>query len=305
MKVLVTGSTGFLGGALMHRLEQEGLEVTPFKRGLSFEQIKRLVSKQDCVFHCAALTKAYGRYQEFYESNVVLTRDLIQACLGSNLKRFVHISTPSIYMTHEPRFNIHEDDILPTKFINHYASTKKLAEDEIDLGVIEGLSCVILRPQAIFGPGDKTLLPRLIKLAQRGYHPVIGEQPVMLDMTYIDNLVDACLLAMTSSQASSLKINITNGEPVNLENLLASLFSKLKLQSRPIRVSYPVAYATAQFLEAAWTVMRRQTEPPITRYSVCALGRSRTLNISRAKEVLGYRPKVQIEAGLNRVGCRY
>ncbi len=301
LKALVTGTTGFLGGALAHRLAQEGFEVTEFRRNLSFEEIKRLVDRQDYVFHCAALTKAYGRYQDFYDSNVLLTRSLIKACLGTKLRRFVHISTPSIYMTHKARLNIHEDDALPDKFINYYASTKKLAEDEVDSGSSQGLPCVTLRPQAIFGPGDKTLLPRLLKLASRGVYPVIGHEPVILDLTYIDNLVDACLLAAHRSRAIGLKINITNGEPCNLEELLRKLFALRGLVVKPVRISYGVAYAMAQSLESLWTMTARKTEPPLTRYGVCALGRSRTLDIRRAQEVLGYSPVIPVQQGLLRV----
>lgn len=306
MKILITGATGFLGKALALRLQQAGHQVTALGRnqkigselitlGLTFEcldlknkeALKQIVSKQDIIFHAAALTKPTGHYQEFYESNTLATRNLIEACLQSSIKRFVHISTPSIYMTHTSKFNILEEDPLPEKFINHYAHTKKLAEDEVDLGYTQGLPCVTLRPQAIFGPGDQTLFPRILKLAKWGYYPKIGPEPVMLDLTYIDNIIDAALLAMTSKSALGFKINITNGEPYCLEQVFLLLNKKIK----PFRLSYRVAYNLAKLFE---TFGR---EPSLSRYAVCALGKSRTLNIDRAKALLGYQPRISLEEG--------
>lgn len=317
--VLVTGATGFLGQALTRRLHQDGFRVTAIGRnqaigaklasqGIIFEcldlkdleALKPIVGRQNFIFHAAALTKSYGHYQDFYDSNVLATHNLIQACLSSSVERFVHLSTPSIYMTHQDRLNILEDDKLPIRFINHYASTKKLAEDEIDWACAQGIPCVTLRPQAIFGPGDQTLFPRILKLAQRGYYPVMGRKPVLLDLTYIDNVVDAAMKAMISREALGLKINITNDEPCHLKIWLRELFAQLGIQVKPLRLPYKATYALAKILEAFWTATARTGEPPITSYSVCALGQSRTLNIDRAKAVLGYRPRVSLEEGLQK-----
>lgn len=306
MNILVTGATGFLGRALALRLKQAGFRVTALGRnqkigtelatqGLIFEcldlnnkeALKRIVGRQNIVFHAAALTKPTGPYRDFYESNTLATRNLIETCLQSSIQSFVHISTPSIYMTHTSKFDIHEDDPLPKKFINHYASTKKLAEDKVDWAYSQGLPCVTLRPQAIFGPGDQTLFPRILKLAKWGYYPKISLEPVILDLTYIDNVVDASILAMNSKKALGFKINITNGEPCCLEKIFFMLNQKIK----PFKLPYRMAYHLAHLLETF------QKEPTFSRYAVCALGKSRTLNIDRAKALLDYRPQISLEEG--------
>lgn len=319
MNILVTGATGFLGRAMVLRLNQEGFNVIATGRNLEvgrwlnehgidfkavdlldYNRVVELTRNQHFVVHAAALTRSWGSYAEFYASNVLVTQNIVNACLQLGIERLVHISTPSLYMTHEPRLGILEDEPLPEKMINHYAATKKLAEDEVDLGVQAGLSCITLRPQAIFGPGDTTLMPRLLNMAQRGFYPVLGSEPVYLDLTYIDNIVDAVLLALETQNGLGLKYNITNGQPVCLELFLRDLFGRLKIQAQPKRISYPAALRMAALTEGLWKTLRIQREPPVTRYSVCALGRSRTLNIDRAKEILGYSPKVSLEEGLTR-----
>ena len=213
MKILVTGATGFLGKRLALRLSELGYEVTATgrntlvgvdleKQGICFrktdlqdtESIINACKNKDYVFHCGALSSPWGKYKDFYNTNILGTKNIIQGCKENSVKRLIHVSTPSIYFDFKDKLNISEKDPLPDKPVNDYAKTKLLAEQEIDKAHQEGLPVITIRPRAIFGPGDTSILPRLIKANNKRFIPVIGDKKVLVNITYVENAVDALLL---------------------------------------------------------------------------------------------------------------
>jgi nucleoside-diphosphate-sugar epimerase len=159
---------------------------------------------------------------------------------------------------------------------------------------------VTLRPRALFGPGDTTLLPRLIRAnGGRGF-PLIGEGDPLMDITSVHNVVDALLLAAEApASISGRKFNITNGEPWPRSRLLATLFGELGLPFRSRPISYDRAQQLAgilEFVSRSFTFGR--WEPPLTRYTVGVLAKVQTLDISEARRLLGYRPRVSISDGM-------
>ncbi|MEC4894926.1 MAG: NAD(P)-dependent oxidoreductase [Oscillatoria sp. PMC 1051.18] len=318
MKVLVTGGTGFLGKRLAGKLKQLNYEVTVLGRntiigkqlaseGLNFIPVDlqnpqatiAACQKQDYIFHCAALSSPWGKYQDFYNANVIGTKNIIQACQTHQIKRLIHISTTAVYFDFTHRFNIKENSPLPSKPANHYAKTKLLAETEINQATKQGLPAIIIRPRGIFGPGDTAILPRLIRASQSFGIPFINDGQACIDITYIDNVVDALLLCKDAPDKSLGKIfNISNDEPMKLAKILRMLFSKLDFPLKTKRFSYPTAYGLATILENLGKIMGK--EPLLTRYTVGLLAFSQTLDISAAKEELGYQPSISIEEGLNR-----
>ncbi|MFW5433421.1 NAD-dependent epimerase/dehydratase family protein [Paenibacillus apiarius] len=319
-RALVTGGTGFLGQRLALKLVEEGYTVSAIGRnthvghelertGIRFipldlgdaDRVKETCRSHDAVFHCAALSAPWGAYADFYASNVIGTRHVVQGCLSGGA-RLVHVSTPSIYWNWQDRLNIKEADPLPPKQATAYAATKLLAEREVDRAVEEaGLHAITLRPRAIYGPGDRAILPRLIEANRGGYMPLIRGGRSLLDVTYVDNVVDALLLAATASPAAlGGKYNITNGEPMLLSDMLAKLFALLDTPFRPIPLAYPIASAAAGLLELRARWLAGGKEPKLTRYAVGLIGRSQTLDITAARERLGYKPRIGTEEGMNR-----
>lgn len=320
MRALVTGATGFLGGALAGRLASLGWEVTAAGRNkregalLIGQGVRRFIELdlqdeaaviracqgQDYAFHCGALSSPWGKYADFYGSNVLGTRHIAAGCIAHRVKRLIHVSTPSIYFDFKDRFAIAEDAPLPAKPVNLYAATKLEAEREIDRAQAEGLAAVTIRPRAIFGPGDRTILPRLLLANERGRLPLIGGGKAVLDLTYIDNAVDALMLCAAAPDSVLGKVyNISNGEPVQLIDALRQLFGKLGQPLRAKKIPYPAAYALAGMLELAASVSGSGREPLLTRYTVGVIAKSQTLDISAAKQELGYEPKISVAAGLD------
>lgn len=312
-RIVITGATGFLGGALARRLLQQGADVISLGRnettGASFGEAFRQVDLNDLprmievmkdastVFHCGALSSPWGRANDFERANVQGTASVIEACKMGDVSRLVHVSTPSIYFRHHDGLNIREDATLPEP-VNDYARTKLAAEKLVEAS---GLPAVILRPRAIFGPGDTTILPRLVRAMQAGKLRMIGDGNNLSDLTYIDNAVDALLLAGTASDVVlGKKFNITNGQPVRLWDAIRSVAALLDLKLRPGRIPRTVAMGIATAMEAVCKLGRISREPMLTRYGVGVLTASQTLDISAACLELGYVPAITVEEGLRR-----
>jgi nucleoside-diphosphate-sugar epimerase len=319
MKALVTGATGFLGGALTRRLHSMGWDVTALGRNVSkLDQLESegvravhldlkdkssMISAckdQEIVFHCAALPSPWGNFEAFYQANVIGTRTVIRGCEEHKVKRLVYVSTPSLYFGYSSRVNVKETDALPEP-VSNYAATKILAEQELDQAFANGLATIAIRPRAIFGPGDTVIFPRVIPRLRSGRLPILGDGENIVDLTYIENVVDALLLC-AESPANTLgkKYNISNGEPVKIWKLIERICVALNIQPPKRKISYSMANATASALELLYTLIPTHPEPPLTRITVSMMANSTTLDITAAKNELGYQPRVSIDEGFDK-----
>ncbi|BAV97001.1 NAD-dependent epimerase/dehydratase family protein [Lysobacter enzymogenes] len=322
-RIVVTGATGFLGGALVRHLaatrpwqqtvalgRDAGRGRALQAQGIEFHAldltdeaaVHRVLRGADTVVHCAALSSPWGRREAFVAANLTATEHVVAACIARQVRRLVHISTPGIYHDGAPHRGIREDQPLPAKPVNHYAATKLAAERVVfERCAAGGVSALALRPRAIFGPGDSAILPRLAQTLRAGRLRRIGEEGCLVDLSYIDNVVDACVLAMDASWRLGGRVyNISNGEPVAIWNVIDRLADALSLPRPRKRVPKPLALALASAVEAFHRRFRPDIEPALLRYGVELLSVDMTLDISRARDELGYRPRVNMDDALNK-----
>jgi nucleoside-diphosphate-sugar epimerase len=252
---------------------------------------------QEIVFHCGALSSPWGRAEDFYAANVLGTENVIRACVDNNVQRLIHVSTPSIYFRFTPRLNVREDAELPRP-VNEYARTKRLAEARVDQAHADGLPVITIRPRAIFGPGDTSILPRLLKRLKSGRMRIIGDGRNITDLTYVENVVDVLVLCAGSPKSTlGKKYNITNGEPVLLWPMMERLCQALHFPYPTRKIPYQVAHNLAGILELIYRALPGRPEPPLTRYSVFVIAQSATLDISAALRDLNYRPRISMQQG--------
>lgn len=256
-------------------------------------QARLLLSNVDTVWHCAALSSPWGRPEDFVAANVTATERLAQFAVTQGVKRFVHISTPSLYFDFRHRLDVPES-ALADKPCNDYVRTKLAAEQVIRRLAVKHPQTrfVILRPKALFGPHDRVLLPRILQLlkARRGTLPLPRGGEATLDLTYTPNAVHAMWLAtQAQSLPSAATFNITNHEPTRLRDVLAKLLGdELGIAHRIRSVAYPLLAIAARGMQAASALTGK--EPMLTRYSAGALHYDMTLANDAAKTQLGYAP---------------
>lgn len=315
-QILVTGGTGFLGKKVAMRFKEAGdtvyvlgrnVSLRPFfeERNIHFihsditEPCVEKLDDLDIVVHCAALASPWGTFESFYNANVLGTKHVLDLALVTNTKRVVHISSPSIYNTNTHRENLTESSQFAKKSVNAYAKTKLMAEQML-MTYAANLPYVILRPKGIIGPGDTSIMPRIMRAVKHNKMILVDNGEALVDMTYIDNVVDAILAAadITKKGIVGHSFNITNGEPMMIKELLQHVFNKLNIEIEFKSVPYWAAFMKAILDEGICKAACR--EPIFTRYSVNAISKTQTFNIEKAKTLLGYKPTVSLIEGVQR-----
>jgi nucleoside-diphosphate-sugar epimerase len=207
------------------------------------------------------------------------TRAVVRSFPGA---RIVHLSTSSVYDAFEPSVEVPESPAPVRRHLSSYSETKTLAEFEL-----AGLDAVILRPHAVYGPGDTTLLPRILAGVRRGRLVLPEGADVRHSLTSIRNLVLAVRRALDPASPRGT-YNIADDVPVLLSAVLTEFLERRGVQARMVSMPYSATFALAGTLEAAARLTR--TRPRLTRYAVSQLGMERTLDLTAARERLGYRP---------------
>ncbi len=317
MRILVTGGTGFLGRRLVRALQVQGHAVRVLGRNpttcaelraAGAEVVRADLSDvgavqgacagQDAVFHVAALSAPWGRRDDFWRANVAGTQHVLAGCQAQRVGRFVHVSSPSVTFDGGDHVLGTESAPYPKRFLCNYSETKKLAEDLVQTAQRQGLATTILRPKAMFGPGDTALLPRLLKVARLGRLPQIGAGVNLVDLTYVDNVVHALVLAVHAPAAVGKIYTVTNDEHVPLWNLIRQILHRLGIPANLRRLPYRLAYGMALLMELRAKILGG--EPLLTRYTTAILARTQTYDIAAARRDLGYAPIVSVAEGIER-----
>ena len=325
--ILVTGATSGLGRNAVQALADAGRAVRatgrnaeqgealrrlgiPFVQAdltrLSAAQSDALLTDVQAVWHCAALSSPWGKLEDFMAANLEATHRLSRAAAHRHVKRFIHISTPSIYFDYRDHRDVPECYRAP-RYANHYVATKALAEQAIERLAARhpATTFVILRPRGLFGPHDRVVLPRILQViaARGGTLPLPRDGSAHIDLTYVMNVVQAMELATdVEALRSGSAYNITNQEPGTLASLLERLLrDELRIDYRIKPVPYRLMDATARGLEA-WGRWRGR-EPMLTRYSAGTLHFDMTLSNLKAQTELGYFPRHDMADGIRRTAA--
>lgn len=324
MIALVTGGGGFLGAAIVRRLRGRGDHVHSFSRrryaeldslGVAQHQgdladsiaVSRAAVGCDIVFHVAAKAGIGGRYREYHRANVLGAANVLTACRHHGIPRLVYTSSPSVVFDGRDMAGVNESVPYPSHYDAPYPQTKAIAERMVLNANGAALATVSLRPHLIWGPGDNHLIPRILARARAGRLRRIGTESKLIDSVYIDNAVDAHLLAAErlarGSPISGKAYFITQGEPLPLWDLINRILHAGGLG--PVTSSIPtqLAYGTGWLLEMIYAIFRPQEEPPMTRFVARELTTAHWFDITAARHDLNYEPRVSIEEGLRRLAA--
>lgn len=321
-RALITGGGGFLGRALAKKLKETGYAVRvmgrrdyPVMKKDGFETYKGDVADYDSVFeacngvdivfHAASLASIRGKYSEFHNTNVVGTENVIKACRVHSIRKIVYTSSPSVVFDGKTHLDMDESFPYPTEYLAHYPETKAIAERMIIDANGTDLFTVSLRPHLIWGPGDTNLIPRLLERAKKGNLMIVGSGNNIIDNTYIDNAVDAHILAAEKLVEGSPVLGqcyfITQGEPVKCWDWINDILGGFNIPPLAKRVSFNAAYRGGAILELSYWMLGLNSEPRMTRFLAAQLATSHTYSIEKAKRDLGYMPKISTVEGMERL----
>ncbi len=326
MKALVTGAGGFLGAAIARALRERGDDVRGFSRGehpelaaygidqhqgnvADSEAVADAVRGVHIVFHAAAKVGAGGSRWDFYATNVKGTANVIAACRESGVPGLVYTSTPSVVSGPTPLEGADESVGYPTDYDGYYGRTKAEAERLVLSAASDELRTVALRPPLIWGPGDTSLLPRVLERARNGSLRRIKGPPASTDITYIDDAVRAHIQAadrLLAGGDGAQRINgnpyfVSAGEPVEIWDFVNGLLEAAGVPPVQKSISPGAALVVAWVFEKIHALSRAKGDPRMSRWMVRQLTNSRWFDISAARRDLGYEPLVSLDDGMRRL----
>lgn len=324
MHVLVTGCGGFLGREIVGQLLRRGERVRGFSRGDypdlqrdGVELVRGDVTQPgavlaacrgvDAVIHCAAVAGVWGPWSHYHSVNTIGTQNVIAGCRGAAVPVLVHCSSPSVTFDGGDQSGIDESAPYPKEHLCHYSHTKALAEQAVIAAHRQGvLHTAALRPHLIWGAGDPHLFPRLIDRARRGRLAVVGDGRNVIDTVHVENAAAAHLdaldhLTQASPAGGGRAFFITQGEPVRCWDWIFKVLEIAAVQPPRRRLSLAAAWRIGAALETLYRLARIRSEPPMTRFVAAQLARDHYFDITAARSVLGYRPAISTEQGLEQL----
>jgi nucleoside-diphosphate-sugar epimerase len=351
MRALVTGGGGFIGRYIVEKLVRRKDRVRVLgrrnypellKSGVEIIQgdirhkptVEAACQGMDCVFHVAALTGIWGPWDEFYQINVAGTQNVISACQKQGVSSLVYTSSPSVVYDQHDQINLDETTPYPANYLCPYPETKAIAERMVLQANGQGkLKTTALRPHLVWGPGDTNLIPRLLDRARKGKLMMVGDGTNRVDLTYVENVADAHLLAadrLAVASSSVLDVPdvsgvdgvtgvagvagttdvdgvageaffICQGEPVLLWQWINQFLERMGIPGIRKSISLTAAKRIGWAMETCYRIFHLKGEPVMTRFLASQLGTSHYFDILKAKKRLLYVPSISMEEGLDRL----
>lgn len=321
-KVCVTGAGGFLGKALCKALISNGFEVHALGRKSypdlkaagaivhtidiykEADQLKEIFQNTETVFHAAAKVDMWGAYQDFFNTNVVGTRNVIAACRHAGVENLIYTSSPSVVADGNNLSNIDESYKIPEKHQAPYPATKAIAESEVIKANSESLRTIALRPHLIFGPGDNHFIPTIIERAQKGRLIIVGDGRNIVDVCFIEDCVQAHLCAQSAlsnnPKAAGKAYFISQGDPIKLWEFIDRILEAHGLKKLTRRIPKNIALLLAGFFELTARISPIKIKPLFTKFLVCEMTTDHYFDISAAKDLLGFVPKYSVQEAITK-----
>ena len=312
----VTGGSGFIGGRLIERLVRDGWMVRALarsdaaaarvrERGAEFVRgdladkpaLSRGMQGADVAFHAAAVVDDWGSWKDFRRINVDGTKMVLVAARALGVRRVVHVGTEAAVLHGQPLVLADERTPLALDSPSPYPATKAEAEAAVVSANGDGLETIVVRPRFVWGRGDTTLLPTMVKMVESGRFRWIGGGTQRTSVTHVDNTVEGLVLAADRGTPGAAYF-VTDGEPVVFREFVSELLATQGVQAPDGSVPRPVAAALARTGEAAWRLLPLPGRPPLTRMALWVSSLECTLDDSRARAELGYAPIVSRADGL-------
>jgi len=323
MRALVTGSAGFIGSHVVERLATAGHKVRglvrsaaqeAIVRGLGGEPVRGDVTQlatlrnaadgMDAIIHVAARVTDWGEWPAFEAATVRGTRNTLQTAVDAGVHRFVLVSSVAVYDNGVgDRLHVVPEDTphngVGDRLLGHYSRAKVLAEEAAwDFHRRGELEATAVRPAWVYGPRDRTVLPRLVEYMNTPLSCWFGRRDPVVDPIYVTDVADCIILAATQPQAAGNAYNVAPVEEIRLRHFLGRLCGSLNVRVHRWTINDKLILAIARGVEgvARWIGTR---EPPfLTVGAVATVTCDRHYDPSKAIAELGWKPAVSLEQGI-------
>jgi nucleoside-diphosphate-sugar epimerase len=320
---LVIGGGGFLGGEIVSQLVSRGESVRVLSRrpiegkieGVEYflgdvrhiESLFLACRGVRTVFHTASIPSISVHWQPFYQTNVLGTQNVIDACIENGVQRLIYTSSASVTFDCTSQPNADESLPYPKTWLAHYPHSKAIAEKLVlDIsGESELLSCSI-RPHLIIGAKDHHLIPRLLDRARRGKLFRVGDGCNLVDIIFVENAAAGHIQAADALENKNSPVNgkpyfISQGEPVNCWDWIDEVLTTCNLPKTKKSISFKKAWYLGAISEAWYKLLRLQGEPLMTRFLSAQLAQTHYLNIANAKKDFNYNPNISMTEGMEKL----
>jgi nucleoside-diphosphate-sugar epimerase len=320
-KALVTGGTGLLGSHIAEQLCRQGIAVralcrvgsdTAFLRSLGaeivdgdvtdLESVRRACAGAEVVYHSAARVGDWGPWEDFVRVSIDGTQNLLDASAEAGVKRFLHISSISVYGRVDGEGKIF-DETAPLGVKLHkrsYYTRAKIEAEKRAWSMHESgrMPVTVIRPSWLYGPRDRASLPRIIDSIRRRKVKLIGDGENRCNVVHAANVAEACILAAQSDRAIGEVYNCCHDGVLTHRQYFNMIAAALGEPEITKCVPYRVAYGAAFLMECFCHLFRTKNPPLITRYSVWLLGRRCFFECNKIKEQLGWSSTIGYEQGI-------
>ncbi|MEP7127202.1 MAG: NAD-dependent epimerase/dehydratase family protein [Byssovorax sp.] len=321
MRVFVTGGSGFIGGHLITALVQSGAEVLALARsekaasvvrGLGAAPVKselgsleaEAIAGVDAVVHAAAFVEEWGTREQFWQANVEGTTRVLAAAREAGVRRFVHVGTEAAIFAGRDLVDVDETAPYPAKQRYLYSETKAEAERRVLAAKAAGFATVSIRPRFVWGPGDTSVLPAVLRMARDGSFAWLDGGRARTSTTHVDNLVHALVIAVSEADpermAGRAYFVADDGERT-IREFLTALAKTAGVDLGPRSVPSVVARPAARIIEGIWRTLGVKRAPPMTRFAIDMMSSTVTVQTARARRELGYAPVITVDEGLARL----
>ena len=316
--LLVTGATGLVGSHVAERSVVEGIKTRAIVRDLEraawlrdlgvetvvgdmtdHDSLRAAVEGVSMVVHCAAKVGDWGPVESYREVNVEGLKGLIEAAQANGvLKRFIQISSLGVYQARD-HHGTDESESPDRTGIDGYTLTKVESEDLVlKFSNEQSLPAIVLRPGFIYGPRDRTVLPRLLDRLKSGGVKYLGSGDQLLNNTCVTNLVDAVFLALDRDDLDGEIFNITDGRLVSKREFIGTIASLSGLPEPTKSVPLGLAKRLARIMEGTWRLLGKKEAPLLSSARIKFLGLNLDFDIGKARRELGYDPAVEFAEGM-------
>jgi 2-alkyl-3-oxoalkanoate reductase len=316
--LLVTGATGLVGSHVVERAHKENLRTRVLVRANSDtraldawnvekvqgdlsqpESLQQAVAGVTLIVHCAAKVGDWGPVDEYMSVNVRSLEHLLNAAEGNGtLRRFVHLSSLGVYEGRDHHGT--DETVAPSATGMDGYTLSKIESEKLVLRHVKDqkLPAVILRPGFIYGPRDRTILPRLLERLKSGQVKYFGTGEQLCNNTYVGNLVDVIYEVFDKLEAVGQIYNITDGQTVSKRDFISTVATLAGYEVPKAAVPLGLAKFLTGASEKVYRLLGKKEAPLLSNARFKFLGLNLDFSIEKAKRELGYKPQVSFDEGM-------